>query len=288
MKTSVFNDHSSLLCVPSWEQDLSGADCSPRTLSQGRHSEGDAAAWRTLRKGTCSRDALLPSQTAHRSVGLCCSFSVLEDPFLQDPEPAHLLPPQEGWRALPRWWPQQNWPRGTLISDDLEFKPAPSSPPLFFFFFRKTTRFREKDIKIKLKIGPAWETDSSQCLLNNPSPAVCIFLLIKAIWIPWKEHFFFLTKPIITLSCTHKKSLSSPFQAGKQKNRFFHSIFLPSNTTSGRTSCFAFPFSAPPCPFHPQNDGVAHFEHVKATPGKPFSTFVWTPLTQCMLTDSSS
>lgn len=38
MKTSVFNEHSSLLCVPRWEQDLSGADCSPSTLSQERHS----------------------------------------------------------------------------------------------------------------------------------------------------------------------------------------------------------------------------------------------------------
>ena len=71
----------------------------------------------------------------------------------------------------------------------------------------KRITFIEKDTRIKLKIGLAQETDSSWCLLNNPSPAVCIFLLIKAIWILWKEHIFF-TKPIITLSCTKKASCS--------------------------------------------------------------------------------
>lgn len=61
LKTSVFNDHSSLLSVPRREQDLSGAACSS-TLSQGRHStvremllwEGLFGKERVLRMLGCS------------------------------------------------------------------------------------------------------------------------------------------------------------------------------------------------------------------------------------------
>lgn len=85
--------------------------------------------------------------------------------------------------------------------------------------------FREKDIRIKLKIGPAQETDSSRCLLNNPSPAVCIFLLIKAIWMLWKEHIFF-TKPIIILSCRKKSALLYNPRLGSRRTDSFTAYFF--------------------------------------------------------------
>lgn len=151
--------------------------------------------------------------------------------------------------------------------------------------------FREKDIRIKLKIGLAQETDSSRCLLNNPSPAVCIFLLIKAIWMLWKEHIFF-TKPIIILSCTKKKKApcsTIPDWEAEEQILSQHISSEQYNIRKNFLLCLPVLHSCPcPCPFHPQSDGAAHFEHVKATPGEPFSTSLWTPLTQCMLTDGSS
>lgn len=69
--------------------------------SQGRHGYGNAAVERTLWKGICLRDALLPSQT-HTQISWPLLFHFSHgDSFLEDPEQAQLLLLQEGRRVLP-------------------------------------------------------------------------------------------------------------------------------------------------------------------------------------------
>lgn len=259
-----------------------GAGCSPCTHQPGEGGERNAAAGRTFWQGIGFREVILPMQTGTQICWVLWSGPV--QPFLCGPEQAQCFVPPHDWCTPPCW----GW---HLLSGNLKFQTCWQLLFLsFFFFLRKRITFREKDIKIKLKIKLAQKTDSSWCLLNNPSAAVCILLLIKAIWILWKEQSF-LTKPIITLSHWQKKkkkaSLPSPSQESRKPDSFT-AYFL--RAIQRQEELFTSPSHSPllPLPFYPRSDGVAPFEHVKATPGEPFSTFVCTPLTQCMLADGGS